>query len=76
MSFPEYGPGQAPLFQVECGACQRVTEPEPDTATAMCAWLIHIVDEHWRLVETLHQTKGDPEDRHGRLAKVIQELRG
>lgn len=63
------------MIQVECGACQRATEPQIDVATAMCAWLLHVVDEHWPLVETLHQTQGDPEDRNERLAEVIQGLR-
>ena len=51
----------------------RITWPSPTVIGALL--MVHMIDEHWEIVERVHATKDDPAARNALNQNLISEYR-
>ena len=71
---------------IVCPICGRVIDgggafrmtgiPVVDAALIASLTSLHLIDEHWPLIERIHATTGDEPARNQLVAELYVELRG
>lgn len=62
-------------IHVKCGFCEWEKCPadlEPMTVAGF--YLIHVIDDHWDLVERIHGTTGDTAARRQLIVQIATEM--